>query len=848
MGFGLKKEVTANVTPSTIVYFDKVTPTTVGVIFDPNTPATTDTLYVSSVDASTWIWNGSAYVSYTAPTTSSTEWYLNGTTIDAGSNKTAAIQRSGAIYVSADSYFNGVRVGRGGGNNAVNLAVGYDVFVNNVSGIYNVALGKNAGYRNTTGSQNVFLGFNSGIENLTGSNNSFLGGDSGRYIADGVGVNSASQNSIFIGLGSKALANNNTNQIVIGYNAIGKGSNTVQIGNTSITNTYLQGAVTFNNAFTLPTTDGTSAQALTTNGSGVVSWTTISSAIPQAQVIYVDSVNGVNSATGRGNINTPYLTPEYALSNITNTATFTGNTATNTTISAISDVNNALLEVGMYVSGSGIPFETIIVAKGNQGSNANTVTLSRATTATATGVTVTWRKIYEVRLNGSFIVASNLFKEGFYINSQTARISWSNFNLFDLTTVVLTTPYYILGNGNYFGTHISSVFINGSGTQTSGFAVSISFGDIETISTTYTFNITLTNAIIQIRGVYVNARFGYVGNFSAGGFDIDFTSYGLLGGLGFSTGNSSSILSGSHTTPASVSVLSAGYYTQSTASLNGSTSWSGYSSHRGYLKGTNHSVAQSDITVLNRGGGTITCTGGTSNITTSDSVNSVTINVNSGCACNVYGYDVTLASITGTLNMYGQTNSNSTISGGAGVINNYGYIYVVSMGSFTGTFNNWGAVSAGSFGGGASVNNYGSVTVIYYGINVSSSKTFLNRGVIISNGALLNSNAVVTLTNATSVFDNYGSITNNDTDITKAVIEKTAGTLYLRQGSYLKVANAKSPIKCTANTSASKDIYSFGTTDNCNGSTYGLTFAFDGSSFAPNNLVTGSTLYENVNY
>jgi hypothetical protein len=96
-GFGIKKDVTANVTPSEIVNFDQLTPTTVGVVFDPDTPQTTDVLYVSSVDASTWIWNGSAYVTYTAPTTASTEWYLYGTTIDAGSNKTANITRSGAV-------------------------------------------------------------------------------------------------------------------------------------------------------------------------------------------------------------------------------------------------------------------------------------------------------------------------------------------------------------------------------------------------------------------------------------------------------------------------------------------------------------------------------------------------------------------------------------------------------------------------------------------------------------------------------------------------------------------------------------------------------------------------------
>lgn len=84
-------------TPSEVVNFDKATPTTVGVVFDPNTPATTDVLYVSSVDASTWIYNGTSYVTYSKEIPASTAFYLLGTTIDAGANKTAAIQHLGPL-------------------------------------------------------------------------------------------------------------------------------------------------------------------------------------------------------------------------------------------------------------------------------------------------------------------------------------------------------------------------------------------------------------------------------------------------------------------------------------------------------------------------------------------------------------------------------------------------------------------------------------------------------------------------------------------------------------------------------------------------------------------------------
>ena len=90
------------VTPSEIVNFDKATPTTVGVVFDPNTPATTDVLYVSSVDASTWIYNGTSYVTYNKEVPSSTPFYLTGTTIDAGANKTAPIHHNG--YLRANRF------------------------------------------------------------------------------------------------------------------------------------------------------------------------------------------------------------------------------------------------------------------------------------------------------------------------------------------------------------------------------------------------------------------------------------------------------------------------------------------------------------------------------------------------------------------------------------------------------------------------------------------------------------------------------------------------------------------------------------------------------------------------
>jgi hypothetical protein len=67
------------------------------VVFTPNTPASKDYVYVSTVDNSQWTYNGTTYVTYTPP--ASTAWNLAGGTSDAGSNKTGDIVRSGKVGI-----------------------------------------------------------------------------------------------------------------------------------------------------------------------------------------------------------------------------------------------------------------------------------------------------------------------------------------------------------------------------------------------------------------------------------------------------------------------------------------------------------------------------------------------------------------------------------------------------------------------------------------------------------------------------------------------------------------------------------------------------------------------------
>jgi hypothetical protein len=130
-----------------------------------------------------------------------------------------------------------------------NVAIGQQSMRLNTTGIENVAINQEALRNNTTGSSNIAIGRSALLNNTTGSNNISLGHISANLISSGSNCNIAN-NSIFIGRDTRPNDDNQTNQIVIGHQAIGAGSNTVTLGNTSITKTILRGTI---NAANLPT-------------------------------------------------------------------------------------------------------------------------------------------------------------------------------------------------------------------------------------------------------------------------------------------------------------------------------------------------------------------------------------------------------------------------------------------------------------------------------------------------------------------------------------------------------------------------------------------------------------------
>jgi len=124
-----------------------------------------------------------------------------------------------------------------------NVGVGAYALGACVTGSYNMSLGQNSLRLLTSGSNNVAIGYNALYAQTTSSNNTAVGYEAGVYITGGSTFNITSGTSVYIGRATKAYADGDANEIVIGYNATGAGSNTATLGNTSITSTVLRGTV-----------------------------------------------------------------------------------------------------------------------------------------------------------------------------------------------------------------------------------------------------------------------------------------------------------------------------------------------------------------------------------------------------------------------------------------------------------------------------------------------------------------------------------------------------------------------------------------------------------------------------
>jgi hypothetical protein len=131
-------------------------------------------------------------------------------------------------------------------NNATgngNSAFGHQALIGDMISSNNTAIGAQALLNHTSGNSNTAVGSGALSNATSGAQNTVIGTNAGRLIADGTTSNTVTSNSVYLGVNTKALASGQTNQIVIGFDAIGLGSNTAVLGNDSIETTALKGDV-----------------------------------------------------------------------------------------------------------------------------------------------------------------------------------------------------------------------------------------------------------------------------------------------------------------------------------------------------------------------------------------------------------------------------------------------------------------------------------------------------------------------------------------------------------------------------------------------------------------------------
>lgn len=192
-----------------------------------------------------------------------------------------------------------------------NTAIGSFALASNIDGAHNVAIGYHAAQNADTCNQNTIVGvyagagtpsfsysnnsifgFSSGYALTTGSDNILFGHNSGEGITSGSGniiignnvdpPNIEGNNQMVIGASDLLFGNLSTKRLGVGTTAPGQkltvegNIGILEGGATPTYHTVLQGGdQTGDITYTLPVNGGTTGQVLTTDGNGILSWTSV---------------------------------------------------------------------------------------------------------------------------------------------------------------------------------------------------------------------------------------------------------------------------------------------------------------------------------------------------------------------------------------------------------------------------------------------------------------------------------------------------------------------------------------------------------------------------------------------
>lgn len=174
---------------------------------------------------------------------------IGATKIFVVNNQITAIGSNVGLHGSLAAYFGesaGRAVTSGQGNSFYGSGSGRYV----TEGDMNTFGGGASGFYTTTGDNNSFYGYGACSDNTTGSNNCAFGAYAGYWQSTGVNSLQTPENSVYIGYNSKSGSDpaggedDIQNEIVIGYNTTGNGTNTITLGHSGITEFHCQVALT----------------------------------------------------------------------------------------------------------------------------------------------------------------------------------------------------------------------------------------------------------------------------------------------------------------------------------------------------------------------------------------------------------------------------------------------------------------------------------------------------------------------------------------------------------------------------------------------------------------------------